>query len=635
MCGIAGIIRFDGKPVEDGTLAGMCEQLRHRGPDDAGWMTRGSAGIANTRLKIIDLSPAGRQPIFNEDGQVAVVLNGEIYNFAELRRDLESRGHVFRSSTDTEVIVHLYEEAGNDFVRRLDGMFAVALWDDRERKLILARDRAGKKPLFYYADSHLLAFASEIKALFVCPDVPREVESAQMGTFLALGYVPSPRTLFRGIAQLDPACGMVIDSRGRRSVSHYWNYRQPERPITKTQAKSELRARMEAAVRKRLISDVPLGAFLSGGMDSSIVVGLMAGLQREPVRTFSIGFENAPRFDERYYARLIARRFGTQHHEFVVEPQSISLLETLVRHHDQPFMDSSAVPTYLLAKLAREHVTVVLNGDGGDELFAGYRRFPITLAAERVPAPLLRALKPLSRSMRGFSPRFSAALLRLSNAGTVSPKYRLWSVLPMWASGLWRGLHPEYQLTADESAFEFLDGMHAKAEGLTPLSRLLYFNFHDYLLNDLLVKVDRSTMAHGLEARSPFLDTELIEFVTALPDKMKLNRLDSKVLLRDTFRDLLPRETLRRAKQGFGVPLSFWFRGELDQFVRDELGSPGAHVYQFLEFDFVQELIASLGADGAVHGDAIWTLLTLETWLKMQSEPRPEGTLSFVHITNN
>jgi len=628
MCGIAGIVRFDKKAVEERHLAEMCRLLHHRGPDDAGWHAQGVAGLANTRLKIIDLSQNARQPIFNEDGSVAVVLNGEIYNYRELRQRLLSLGHVFRSASDTETIVHLYEERGPDCMLDLDGMFAFALWDSRRQQLLLARDRSGKKPLFYFAGEGFLTFGSEIKALFAQPEVPRRVNHGALPVFLAHGYVPCPVTMFERIRQLQAGSRMVVHADGRAESSRYWEFRPVPREMTVADACAGLRSRVEEAVRKRLVSDVPLGGFLSGGIDSSIVVAVMSRLMKEPVRTFSIGFEGDARFDERPYARQVARRYGTTHKEFVVGPQSIDLVERLVWHHDQPFMDSSAIPTYLLAKLAREHVTVALNGDGGDELFAGYRRFRLALALERMPRFALLAAGALAPLLRSAHPRMAAHLSRIAAGAAVNRKLRLWTVSPLFAGGLWLAMRPEFRAST-RTVLQHAEQLASECRTLTSLSRLLYCNFYDYLGNDLHVKMDRSTMAHGLEARSPLLDTAVMEFAAALPDDLKLRRGQTKFILREAFRDDLPPDVYARGKMGFGVPLSAWFRKDLREYLRDVFGNGSARLYEYLQPECVQKLVGEFLDGKEFLADAIWTLLTLESWLGQQVVNRaalvPEG----------
>src|SRR3954470_13033034 len=394
MCGICGELTFDGAPVREERLVAMRDRLVHRGPDSFGayLSPRGMGGLAFRRLRIIDLSPNASQPMPNEDESIWLLFNGEIYNFQELRTGLVARGHAFRSNGDGETIVHLYEEKGADAIAELDGMFAIAIWDERAGRLTLARDRAGKKPLFYYRDHRMLAFASEMKAFFDHPAIPIEPDPEAVPYYFIYGYVPHPATIYKNILQLEPGTVMTVDTAGRYVTRRYWQLQYPEapdvRPIARADAAAGVRERLTAAVERRLMSDVPLGAFLSGGLDSTIVVGLMSQMMSSPVKTFSIGFEGDPAYDETAYSRLAAQRFKTEHTEFRVSPSAIDLIDTLVWHHDGPFGDSSAVPTYLVSKLTREQVTVVLTGNGGDELFAGYLRFYATLLADRIPRPI-------------------------------------------------------------------------------------------------------------------------------------------------------------------------------------------------------------------------------------------------------
>ena len=421
MCGICGMVRFDGAPADADVLAGMIATLRHRGPDDEGVYTSGPVGLANSRLAVIDLSPAGHQPMSNAacvergHGPLWIAFNGEVYNFPALRCELERRGHRLASHTDTEVILHLYEELGPACVERLRGMFAFALWDERRQRLFVARDRLGQKPLYYFFDGRLFAFGSEIKALLACPGVPRAVNVAAVPAYLAYGYVPTPDTMFRHVRQLPPGHTLLLED-GRLEVAEYWDVHYPAEPPPRSQQEyvEEVLRRLKEAVAMRLISDVPLGAFLSGGIDSTAVVALMSQAMSQPVKTFAIGFEGEPSFNELRWARLAAEPYGPDHHQFVVRPDAVELLPKLVWHHDQPFADSSAIPTYLVSKLTREHVTVALNGDGGDELFAGYERFAAARLAERygrLPgwvrglASAAVAVLPESTSYRGFARR--------------------------------------------------------------------------------------------------------------------------------------------------------------------------------------------------------------------------------------
>ncbi|MBI4343006.1 MAG: asparagine synthase (glutamine-hydrolyzing) [Candidatus Omnitrophica bacterium] len=635
MCGIAGIVRFDGRPVEEELLERMTQMLAHRGPDGQGVQAFRAgafqAGFGHARLKIIDLSDAAAQPMVNEDGTIAVVFNGEIYNYRELRQELLRPGIACRTSSDTEVILRLYEAEGSRGVRRLEGMFALAIWDARTGCVLLARDRVGKKPLFYYATPALAAFASEIKALVCHPDVPAEVDAEALPAFFLYGYVPSPRTVYRGIRKLGPGELMTIQADGRITRESYWNLELPpeadaRRAPSDAEAIARVRELMTAAVRRRMIADVPLGAFLSGGIDSTIVVGLMSQASRRPVRTFSIGFSSDPRFDETRYARLASTRFNTAHTEFVVEPSAIELVERLVWHHDGPFADSSAIPTYLLAQLTRQHVTVALTGDGGDEVFAGYLRFYAAILCERIPSPVRQAVHRLL----GATPERAAhrSLWRRVQKFAGSAALPFAERFTRWISVFYEDL-PELVPGGLGTGVvqEALRPVHAALEeagGASPLSRLLALNLKTYLLDDLLVKMDRCTMAHGLEARSPFLDRELLEYAFSLPDAMKLRWGRTKVILRRAFADLVPPEILQRGKMGFGVPLQAWFARDLRDYLQDVLLGPEARLRAHVDHAYVRRLWDAHVRGEADHSHRLWTLLTFEVWLR-QGLRQPAG----------
>ncbi|MBI4596956.1 MAG: asparagine synthase (glutamine-hydrolyzing) [Candidatus Omnitrophica bacterium] len=623
MCGIAGVVHFDGRPVASDVLQGMVAALRHRGPEGEGIQSLATGslriGLGHARLKIIDLSDAAAQPMGNDDGSIWLVFNGEIYNFRELRASLEQRGHRFRTSSDTEVLLKLYEADGDACVQQLEGMFAFAMWDSRKGQLLLARDRAGKKPLFYRATPTMIAFASEMKALFQHPDIVPEVDTATLPAFFLFGYVPSPATIYQGIQQLPP--GQVLIARdGHVRLQEYWDAPLPPassgRAPSEAEAASRVRELLTAAVARRLISDVPLGAFLSGGIDSSIVVGIMSRLCDEPVRTFSIGFAGDPAFDETSYARIVAKRFGTRHTEFIVEPKAIELIDRLVWHHDGPFADSSAIPTYLLAQLTKQHVTVALSGDGGDELFAGYQRFRAVLLSEAIPRWLRTAgASALTRLPAWGHPRSLYRRAQRFAQGTVLPfEHRV----NRWVSIFYEDL-PQLRLGASGGATHpsiACASYLARSRQASALTQLLYVNFKMYLLDDLLVKMDRCSMAHALEARSPFLDRALIEYVCGLPDAMKLRGGATKVILRKAFADLLPPEVLTRGKMGFGVPLHHWFRYELRDFVTDWLLAPNALLRQYLHQPYVRQLVQQHFAGRCDHSHRLWTLLTFEVWLQ-------------------
>jgi asparagine synthase (glutamine-hydrolysing) len=622
MCGLGGILHFDGAPVDRGQLQAMADTLRHRGPDADGFFCDGAAapavGFMHRRLSIIDLSHEADHPVPNEDGSVQVMLNGEIYNFADLRRDLEAR-HTFRSQGDTEVIAHGYEERGEAVVEALDGMFALALWDGRRRRLLLARDPFGKKPLYYWHDARRLVFASEIKALLAA-GVPAEMEESALGEYLGFGYVPTPRTLFRGIRKLPPASILLADAAGVRPPRRYWDPVFPpagrEAAVSLEAAAERVRDLLTAAVRKRLVSDVPLGVLLSGGVDSSAVAALMARLVPGNVKTFTVGFEGDALFDEREHARAVARHIGSDHRDSVVAPHAAALMETLLHHHDEPFGDSSALPTYLVAQAARQHVTVALNGDGGDEAFAGYRKFRAAMLAERIPDPLRPLVAMVGRALPA-SAHPDAALGRLRrflSKATLPPIERMFAWSAFFDETALRALDPGALVDRDRLFSSFRETL-AAANGASPLSRALYLNARTYLLDDLLPKMDRMAMAHGLETRSPLLDRALFEYVAGLPDTFKRQGARGKVVLKAAVRDLLPPSILRRGKQGFGVPLGAWFRGELRPMVEDTLGA-NPLLGRRLRRQAVCAIVDEHLSGRVDRGHQLWTLLTLELWLR-------------------
>ena len=627
MCGICGEFAFgQGPPVNERVVSAMASTLCHRGPDHGAAFVSGDAraALGFRRLSIIDLRSAAHQPIGNEDGAVQLVFNGEIYNYRELRAGLVANGHQFRSEADSEVIVHLYEEHGDRAIDLLEGMFALAIWDSRTATLTLARDRAGKKPLFVWADGARVAFASEIKALLAHPDIAAEIDEEAVPYYFMHGYVPHPRTLYRGISQVEPATVVTFGRDGRRASRRYWQLTfppagAPPAAPSREAAAQQVRALVTAAVERRLMSDVPLGAFLSGGVDSTIVVGVMSQLMSEPVQTFSIGFDDDPSFDETSIARDTAARFGTRHTEFRVRPSAAELIDTLVYHHDGPFADSSAIPTYLVSKLTREHVTVALTGDGGDEVFAGYLRFAAALAAERLPswtgnvaAAALQGL-PTPRNERHWIARGR----RFARAMQLPLEQRAASWSGVFFDDVEELLAAEFQSRlAPVERGRHLCGLRG-VEGASPLSRLLAANFHSYLHDDLLVKMDRMSMATSLEARAPFLDRELVDYVATLPDEFKLDGRRTKVILREAFADLLPEQVNRAPKRGFGVPLDTWFRTELRSFANDILLGPNARLHQYVSRPYVAKLLDEQAAGEANHGHRLWTLLTFERWLQL------------------
>ena len=627
MCGICGELSFGGAPVSARVLSAMATTIAHRGPDHAATFVdaRGNAGFGFRRLSIIDLREEAHQPIGNEDGAIQLVFNGEIYNYRELRAPLVARGHRFRSNADSEVIVHLYEEHGEEAIDRLDGMFALALWDRRQDRLLLARDRAGKKPLFVWSDQERIVFASEIKALLAHPELDIRIDEEALPYYFLHGYVPHPGTFYRGISHVEPGTLVTFEADGRRRSRRYWQLTFPpadtQRRLapSREEAAARVRELVTEAIRRRLMSDVPLGAFLSGGVDSTIVVGVMRSLLDTPVRTFSIGFEGDNAFDETAIARETASRFGTVHTEFRVRPSAIDLLDTLVFHHDGPFADSSAIPTFLVSRLTREHVTVALTGDGGDEVFAGYLRFRAAIAAERVPA---WAGGLAGSALEQFpTPRNERHWLARGRRFARFMQLPLADRLAAWAGVF----YDDVEALLDPSFLARvapIDRRHhlqnlPLSEGASPLSQVLAANFHSYLHDDLLVKADRMSMAASLEARAPFLDRALVEYAAALPDEFKIRGRVTKAILRDAFADLLPEPVNRGPKKGFGVPLDAWFRHELRDFTRDTLLAPSACLRSYVSRYFVRRLLEEQEASRANHGHRLWTVLTFERWLQL------------------
>lgn len=622
MCGISGFTTVAGVDSER-VIAAQLRSLAHRGPDAEGAYRGAGAVIAQNRLAVIDLD-GGNPPITNEDGTAGVVCNGEIYNFRALQAELTERGHRLRTRCDTEVIVHLAEEGDAvQLARRLDGMFAFAVWDERARRLVLGCDRLGKKPLYYYSDGPLIVFGSEIKAVLAHPRVPRRLDERAIPAYLAFGYVPTPETFYEGIRRLPPGCVLTITNSEPARVQRYWDPAPAKDsgaapPRSLGEAAAAVRELLSAAVARRLVADVPIGALLSGGVDSSAVVGVMASLLDRPVETFTIGFEDSAGFDERPYARAVAERFKTNHHEFVVAPDAAGLLERLVWHHDQPFGDSSAIPTFLLCELARAHVPVALGGDGGDELFGGYERFAAGLAVGpylRIPRPLrrsaltaLRTLPPSALGGRGRSAlRFAAGAERglpdayLAWVSLISAENRR-ALLPRWDDWAGDAYRQAWSSTAQRPLLE----------------RMLALNRDTYLPDDLLVKADRTSMAHALELRSPLLDLDLLRYAESLPPKFKIRGPVLKRVLKAAVADLLPPELLRRRKHGFGVPLDRWFRGELRGYLRGRLLAPGARVRQHLVPAAIERIASEHDSGARNHGHALWTLLTLEAFLRRE-----------------
>ena len=628
MCGIAGAVWTDAeKAVERATLQRMIDVLRHRGPDDEGVYldtvrAAANAALAHRRLAIIDVA-GGKQPLCNEDDSVWVVFNGEIYNFRELRSRLEAAGHRFRTQSDTEVLVHLYEDEGPEFLKHLNGMFALAIWDAKRRQLLLARDRLGKKPLVYRHEPGRLLFASELKAILQVPGVSREIDPQAIDEYLTYQYVPHPRTIFRGIAKLPPGHYALFRD-GRLDVHAYWQpdfNAEDDRPAA--DYAQELRKLLSSAVEMRLQSEVPLGAFLSGGIDSTIIVGLMSQLAGGPVRTFSIGFP-VKEFNETHYARTVAERFGTIHEEFQVRPDAMEVLPRLVWHYDEPFGDSSAVPTWYVSQLTRRQVTVALTGDGGDELFAGYPRYlAVWLAAgfDRLPwmvrqlaaGPYWQKL-PAGTRQKSKTRQWKRFVEMLNRPA--AERYLEWIATFGRArrDALYTGDFADK--LAEAEPMEFLKAGLARCDRRDPVTAFSLADLVTYLPCDLMTKVDIASMAHGLECRQPFLDYRVVELAARMPRRLKFRRGRGKRILREAFGDLLPESIQRRPKMGFGVPLDQWFRHELKDFAREVLLDGRTVGRGYFRPEAISTLLDEHDRRRFNHGYRLWSLLILELWFR-------------------
>jgi asparagine synthase (glutamine-hydrolysing) len=620
VCGIAGQVRADGARPALELLERMCGAMEHRGPDARGIHRDAGVGLAIQRLRVIDLV-SGDQPIYSEDRSVVVVLNGEIYNHVELRERLQARGHRFATHGDTEVIAHLYEEHGPDFVRFLIGMFGVAIWDARRRQLVLVRDRLGKKPLLYAERGGVLSFASEMQALLQDESIPRTPDYRALDRYLALRYVPSPHSAFEAVRKLPPASRLVFRD-GRAHVDAYWRleYRRKRPARDEREVSEELRARLATAVRRRLVADVPLGAFLSGGVDSAAVVAAMAEASPGPVKTFSIGFESE-RLDERPLARLVAERFATDHHELTVAPSAIETLPRIVRHHGEPFADATSIPTFYLAELTRRHVTVALNGDGGDEIFGGYTRYVANLASARLsalPLPLRRLLARAGDAIpaNGRIDSWPSRLRRLAETLPLDPSRRYFAYMSH-LNGLRREeLYTDAfreRVRASDAQETIVEAWEAAAAD-EALDRMLDTDVRTYLPDDLLAKVDIASMASSLEARSPLLDHELVEFAASLPVAQKIRGREKKRAFRRALRGWVPDEILDAPKRGFQPPLAEWLRGELHGLARELLLDPVARERGHFRTDRVAALLDRHAAGAEDHAQGIWTLMVYELW---------------------
>ena len=646
MCGICGEIDFnEGAGVE--SIQRMCRVLAHRGPDDHGMVFIKSnqylevkdcsefipdtnpfeIGLGHRRLSIIDLSIDAHQPMCNEDGKIWIVFNGEIYNFQETREKLVKKGHSFKSKSDTEVILHAYEEFGVECLNHLRGMFAFAIWDSKQRQLFMARDRLGKKPLVYLHQSGHFAFASEIKALLQIPGIGKKVNGSAIHHYLTYQYVPSPDTIFEGIKKLPPAHYLIYDREGNVKVERYWKLHfspcgQTEMDLR--EISHRIRAELEESVMLRLVSDVPLGAFLSGGVDSSLIVGIMAKFSEKPVKTFSIGFEEKE-FDELSYARLVSNHFGTEHHEFIVKPNAVEILPKLVWYYNEPFADSSAIPTYYVANMTRDYVKVVLTGDAGDENFAGYPRYlrsKLVALFSKIPQSMRRnLLPPFLRVIAQFHWRektFNRLAAFVESISSNQARNYAEQVKIFNAEEKGNLYSPEFiQAVKGADSVEYLLSKFEEAEADNLIEQLLYLDINTYLPEDLLVKMDIATMANSLEARVPFLDHKFMELVAGIPSHLKLKGTKSKFILKTAFKDFLPDAVFKRRKMGFGVPVSRWFRNELKDYIYEILLDPTTLNRGYFRREGIERLLNDHVALRYDHSSKIWALLFLEIWFRV------------------
>jgi len=626
MCGIAGFVesadveRRLGADEARALVRHMCQVIRHRGPDDEGALVEPGIGLGMRRLSIIDVA-AGHQPIDNEDGSVSIVFNGEIYNFQELRRDLEASGHRFSTNTDTEVIVHAYEQWGAGAFPKLRGMFGLAIWDRRTRRLVIARDRVGIKPLHYATAGGRLYFGSEIKSILCAPDLPRDLNPDALDHYLSFLYAPRDASFFARIKKLPPGHTLTWQD-GAITIERYW------RPATEetfrgseAEAVEQLEHVLADAVRAHLVSDVPLGAFLSGGIDSSLVVGLMSRVSGTRVKTFSIGF-GEPQYDELAYARQVAARYATDHHEDVVTPDGISILDALVSHFDEPFGDSSAIPTWYVSQLAARHVTVTLSGDGGDELFGGYDRYlqdPRVAAIDRYAPPAIRRVAGLvaSRLPQGARGKRFLRHIASSTRGRYVDAVGFFNAddkASLYSSGLRASLSP---VDPEQRVLTVFD----RYADLPWASQMMRFDIETYLPEDILTKVDRTSMAHSIESRVPLLDNDVIDFALTLPASMKIRNGRRKHVLKEVAARYLPAGLIDRRKQGFGVPLDVWFRGSLRELFSDTLLSARSLARGYFEPSYLRQLLHEHVSGRRDHALRLWQLVVLERWHQQYVDP--------------
>jgi len=620
MCGIAGYLLFDQAACPE-TLRAMCNCIRHRGPDDEGFHLDGGCAIGMRRLSVIDLA-TGHQPLSNEDGSVWIVFNGEIYNYLELRRELTAAGHRFATQSDTETVVHLYEQEGVNGLCKLRGMFALAIWDAHNRKLLLARDRFGEKPLYYAALPHGLFFASELSALRVA-GVPQDVDREALRLYFQFSYIPDPYSIFRTVRKLPAASWIQYDESGRATQGRYWTLSRPaEHPVagmTETEARVRLRRAFDEAVSAQMAADVPLGAFLSGGIDSSSVVAAMALQSSRPVKTFSIGFEEAA-YNELDYARQVAEKYRTEHHEILVKSDSVALVTRLVKHFGEPFADSSAIPTYVVSEFAARHVKVVLSGDGGDELFGGYTSFQAVERfrfMDRVPQPVRRALATVAGGLPYSA--YGKNFLRMISRPTALERYFENNYSPYFLRS--RLLQPEWITPADGAYLTRVFGDSMLPDGADILTQAMYFETAANLTGNMLVKVDRMSMANSLEVRCPFLDSRLATLAASIPHSWKIRGRQGKRIFLEAVGDRLPPKLLARRKMGFGLPLATWLRGSLRSLLWESLTSGRFLDRGFVDEGILRQLLEEHQAQRRDNTGTLWALLMLDMWFRDLEQP--------------
>ena len=619
MCGICGVTYFDReRNVSELEVKGMCDVIRHRGPDDQGWITKGNYGIGMRRLSIIDLF-TGRQPIANEDVAIWFVFNGEIYNHMVLRDEIVKKGHTFQTKCDTEAIVHAYEEYGEDCPKKLNGMFGFAILDQKKQTLFLARDRLGIKPLYYYNDSGKFAFGSELKSILQVENIPREVDKRALDIFLTFEYIPSPYSIFEGIRKLPPGHSLTLKD-GRITIKEYWDLRFDEKETPEDELCEQLLDLFQDAVKIRLMSDVPLGAFLSGGIDSSAIVAMMSRVMDRPVKTFSIAFKEDT-YNESHYAQQIADRFNTEHHVEVIEPNALELTEKLVGFLDEPFGDFSIFPTYLVSKMARKHVTVSLSGDGGDELFAGYDTYIANKAGrayERLPGLLRGAMHPIlnrippTEKKKGLINRAK----RFVEGMQLPPdlEHTRWMIFLQEAEKPKLYSDDLQDVLNGSDSFEFIRSYFNRVNTTDPLNRQLYVDIKSYLVDDILVKVDRMSMATSLETRVPFLDHRFVEFTATIPSRLKLQGKSTKYLLKKAMQGILPPEILNRGKEGFSIPIKNWLKTDLKSLMLEVLEPQKIKREGFFNANYVEQLKKEHLSGKKNHSHRLWSMMVFGIW---------------------